>query len=56
MKTGKVDKVLKRLIGEDLALIVDGEEKNKEFELATRNLRSVMYYSQLVDLERGGNL
>lgn len=56
MKTGKVDKVLKSLIGDDLALIVDGEEKNKEFELSTRNLKSVVYYSQLVEVVNGVDL
>lgn len=44
-----MDIILKKMIGDDLALIIDGEEKNREFELSTRNLKKVMYYSQLVD-------
>ena len=40
--------MLKKMIGEDLALIIDGKEKNRDFELSTRNLNKVLYYSQLV--------
>lgn len=39
------------MIGDDLALIIDGEEKNREFELSTRNLKKIMYYPQLVESE-----
>lgn len=51
-----MDQVLKKMIGENLALIIDGEEKDKQFELSTRNLQSVLYYSQLVPLGRGCNV
>ena len=40
--------MLKKMIGEDLALIIDGKEKNRDFELSTRNLQKVLYHSQLV--------
>ena len=48
IKTGPVDKALKKLIGDDLATIIDGENKNENFYLSTRNLQQVLYLPQLV--------
>lgn len=46
-----MDQVLKKMVGDNLAMIVDGEEKNREFDLSTRNLRKIIYLPQLVALE-----
>ena len=48
IKTGAVDKALKKLVGDDLVAIIDGEEKNENFYLSTRNLQKVLYLPQLV--------
>ena len=39
------------MIGDDLALIIDGQEKDENFDLSTRNLQKVMYYPQLVEID-----
>ena len=46
-----MNEALKKMIGDDLALIIDGQEKDKNFDLSTRNLQKVMYYPQLVEID-----
>ena len=46
-----MNEALKKMIGDDLALIIDGQEKDKNFVLSTRNLQKVMYYPQLVEID-----
>ena len=46
-----MNEALKKMIGDDLALIIDGQEKDENFDLSTRNLQKVMYYPQLVEID-----
>lgn len=48
IKTGAVDSVIKKIVGDDLVTIIDGETKNSNFELSTRNIPYVLYLPQLV--------
>lgn len=48
IKTEKIDSILKKIVGDDLVTIIDGETKNTEFELSTRNIPRVLYLPQLV--------
>ena len=48
IKTGAVDSVIKKIVGDDLVTIIDGETKNSNFELSARNIPHVLYLPQLV--------
>ncbi len=48
IKTGAVDSVIKKIVGDDLVTIIDGETKNSNFELSARNIPRVLYLPQLV--------
>lgn len=48
IKTEKIDSIIKKIVGDDLVTIIDGETKNNEFELSTRNIPRVLYLPQLV--------
>ncbi len=41
---------LTKMIGDNLAMIIDGQEKNTNFDLSTRNMKRVLYHPQLVSL------
>jgi len=43
-----VDSVIKKIVGDDLVTIIDGETKNSNFELSARNIPRVLYLPQLV--------
>ena len=44
---------LTKLVGDSLAMVIDGEEKNSNFDLSTRNIKRVLYHPQIVsDLAR----
>lgn len=44
---------LTKMVGDSLAMIIDGEEKNSNFDLSTRNIKRVLYHPQIVsDLAR----
>ena len=47
-KTALVNASLREMIGDDLALIIDGNTKDRNFELASRNIKRVVYLPQLV--------
>lgn len=47
-KTAPVNDALTKMIGDNLAMIIDGQEKNTNFDLSTRNMRRVLYHPQLV--------
>ena len=47
IKTGAVDSVIKKIVGDDLVTIIDGETKNSNFELSARNIPRVLYLPQL---------
>ena len=49
-KTAPVNAALTKMIGDNLAMIIDGQEKNTNFDLSTRNMKRVLYHPQLVSL------
>ena len=46
-KTALVNASLREMIGDDLALIIDGNTRDRNFELASRNIKRVLYLPQL---------
>ena len=44
---------LTKMIGDHLAMIIDGQEKNANFDLSTRNVKRVLYHPQLVSAGEG---
>lgn len=47
-KTKALENSLSKMIQDDLALVIDGNERDANFELASRNIRRVSYLPQLV--------
>lgn len=54
-KTKALETSLSKIIQDDLALVIDGNERNENFELASRNIRRVLYLPQLVGRMEGSN-
>ena len=48
IKTAAVDSVIKKMVGDDLVTIIDGETKNTNFDCSSRNIPRVLYLPQLV--------
>ena len=55
-KTKLLENSLSKLIQDDLALVIDGNVRNENFELASRNIRRVSYLPQLVKSELKSNI
>ena len=55
-KTALVNASLREMIGDDLALISDGNTRDRNFELASRNIKRVLYLPQLVCVPIGREL
>lgn len=55
-KTKALESSLRKIIQNDLALVIDGNERNGNFELASRNIQRISYLPQLVGAESGNEL